>query len=77
MCIYYVRKRASSARSYWKRGAVRAGRRSRYVEVREVSLEPVRADAVECCLVDEVVAVLGTGRKQMSTSVYGSSFLLP
>ena len=29
--------------------------------MREASLETVRADAVECGLVDEVVAVLGTG----------------
>src|SRR2546426_5710657 len=56
-------KELASARSYWKRGAVRAGRRSRYVEVREASLETVRADAVECGLVDEVVAVLGTGKE--------------
>jgi RIO kinase 1 len=53
----------ASARSYWKRAAVRAGRRSRYVEVREASLETVRADAVECGLVDQVVAVLGTGKE--------------
>jgi len=56
-------KELASARSYWKRGAVRAGRRSRYVEVREASLETVRADAVECGLVDEVVAVLGPGKE--------------
>ena len=56
-------KELASARSYWKRGTVRAGRRSRYVEVREASLETVRADAVECGLVDEVVAVLGTGKE--------------
>jgi len=31
--------------------------------VREASLETVRADAVECGLVDEVVAVLGTGKE--------------
>ena len=56
-------KELASARSYWKRSVVRAGRRSRYVEVREASLETVRADAVECGLVDEVVAVLGTGKE--------------
>ncbi len=53
----------ASARSYWKRAQVRAGRRSRYIEVREASLETVRADAVESGLVDEVVAVLGTGKE--------------
>jgi RIO kinase 1 len=56
-------KELASARSHWKRGVVRAGRRSRYVEVREASLETVRADAVECGLVDQVVAVLGTGKE--------------
>jgi len=56
-------KELASARSYWKREAERAGRRSRYVEVREASLETVRADAVDCGLVDEVVAVLGTGKE--------------
>src|SRR5262245_33912837 len=56
-------KELASARSYWKREAERAGRRSRYVEVREASLDTVRADAVECGLVDEVVAVLGTGKE--------------
>ncbi len=56
-------KELASARSYWKRSVARAGRRSRYVEVREASLETVRADAVECGLVDEVVAILGTGKE--------------
>ncbi len=56
-------KELASARSYWKRSIARAGRRSRYVEVRETSLETVRADAVECGLVDEVLAVLGTGKE--------------
>lgn len=56
-------KELASARSYWKRTVVRAGRRSRYVEVRETSLETVRADAVESGLVDEVVTLLGTGKE--------------
>ncbi len=53
----------ASTRSFWKRRELRAGRRSRFVEVREVSLEIVRADAVENGLVDDVVAVLGTGKE--------------
>ena len=53
----------ASARSYWKRKELRAGRRSRYVEVEEVSLDTVRADAIENGLVDEVVAILGTGKE--------------
>ena len=53
----------ASARSFWKRKELRAGRRSRYVEVREVSLETVRADAVENGLLDDEVAVLGTGKE--------------
>jgi len=56
-------KELASVRSFWKRREFRAGRRSRYVEVREVSLETVRADAVENGLVDDVVAVLGTGKE--------------
>ena len=56
-------KELASTRSFWKRREFRAGRRSRYVEVREVSLETVRADAIENGLVDDVVAVLGTGKE--------------
>ncbi len=56
-------KELASARSYWKRRILRDGRRSRYVEVEEVSLETVQADAVEIGLVDEVVSVLGTGKE--------------
>ncbi len=57
----------ASARSFWKRKELRAGRRSRYVEVKEMSLEAVRADAIENGLVDEIIAVLGTGKE---TDVY-------
>jgi RIO kinase 1 len=53
----------ASARSYWKRKELRAGRRSRYVEVKEMSLETVRADAIENGLVDEIVSILGTGKE--------------
>ena len=53
----------ASARSYWKRRNIRGGRRSRYVEVEEVSLDTVRADAVENGLVDEVVSILATGKE--------------
>ena len=53
----------ASARSFWKRKELRAGRRSRYVEVKEVSLETVTADAIENGLVDEIVAMLGTGKE--------------
>ena len=53
----------ASKRSFWKRKELRAGRRSRYVEVREVSLETVAADAVETGLVHQVVAVLATGKE--------------
>ncbi len=56
-------KELASARSYWKRRILRDGRRSRFVEVEEVSLETVQADAVENGLVDEVVSVLGTGKE--------------
>ena len=56
-------KELASARSYWKRRNLRDGRRSRYVEVEEVSLDTVRADAVENGLVDEVVQVLATGKE--------------
>jgi RIO kinase 1 len=56
-------KELSSARSYWKRRNIRDGRRSRYVEVEEVSLDTVRADAVENGLVDEVVQILATGKE--------------
>jgi RIO kinase 1 len=56
-------KELASARSYWKRRNIRDGRRSRYVEVEEVSLDTVRADAVENGLVDEVVSVLATGKE--------------
>jgi RIO kinase 1 len=53
----------ASARSFWKRKNIRDGRRSRYVEVEEVSLDSLRADAVENGLVDEVVSVLATGKE--------------
>jgi len=53
----------ASARSYWKRRELRGGRRSRFVEVREVSLETVRADAIECGLVDDVVTILASGKE--------------
>ena len=53
----------ASARSFWKRKELRAGRRSRYVEVKEVSLDTVTADAIENGLVDEIVAMLGTGKE--------------
>lgn len=53
----------ASARSFWKRKEIRGGRRSRYVEVEEVSLDTVRADAIENGLVDEIVAILGTGKE--------------
>lgn len=53
----------ASARSFWKRKELRAGRRSRYVEVKEVSLDTVTADAVENGLVDEIVALLGAGKE--------------
>ena len=56
-------KELASARSFWKRKELLAGRRSRYVEVQEVSLDSVAADAVDNGLVDEVVAVLGTGKE--------------
>jgi RIO kinase 1 len=53
----------ASARSFWKRKNLRDGRRSRYVEVEEVSLDSLRADAVENGLVDEVVSVIATGKE--------------
>ncbi len=53
----------ASTRSFWKRKELRAGRRSRFVEVKEMSLDTVRADAIENGLVDEIVAVLGTGKE--------------
>ena len=53
----------ASARSFWKRKNLRNGRRSRYVEVEEVSLDSLRADAVENGLVDEVVSILATGKE--------------
>ncbi len=56
-------KELASARSYWKRRNLRDGRRSRYVGVEEVSLDSLRADAVENGLVDEVVSVLATGKE--------------
>jgi len=56
-------KELASLRSFWKRREFLAGRRSRYVEVREVSLETVRADAVESGLLDDVVGILGTGKE--------------
>jgi RIO kinase 1 len=56
-------KELASARSFWKRKNLRDGRRSRYVEVEEVSLDGLRADAVENGLVDEVVSILATGKE--------------
>src|SRR5437763_14941030 len=56
-------KELASARSFGKRKELLAGRRSRYVEVQEISLDSVAADAVDNGLVDEVVAVLGTGKE--------------
>jgi len=56
-------KELSSARSFWKRKNLRDGRRSRYVEVEEVSLDSLRADAIENGLVDEVVSILATGKE--------------
>jgi RIO kinase 1 len=56
-------KELASARSFWKRKNLRDGRRSRYVEVEEVSLDSIRADAVENGLVDEVVSILATGKE--------------
>jgi len=56
-------KELASARSFWKRKNLRDGRRSRYVEVEEVSLDSLRADAVESGLVDEIVSVLATGKE--------------
>ena len=53
----------ASARSFWKRKNLRDGRRSRYVEVEEVSLDSLRADAVENRLVDEVVSIIATGKE--------------
>ncbi len=53
----------ASARSFWKRKEIRAGRRSRYVEVKEMSFETVRGDAIENGLLDDVVAILGTGKE--------------
>ncbi len=62
MSIVSTRELAS-ARSFWKRKEHRAGRRSRYIEVKEVNLETVRADAIENGLEDEVVTVLATGKE--------------
>ncbi|HEV2120818.1 MAG TPA: RIO1 family regulatory kinase/ATPase [Candidatus Bathyarchaeia archaeon] len=56
-------KELASARSFWKRKNLRDGRRSRYIEVEEVSLNSLRADAVEAGLVDEVVSVIATGKE--------------
>ncbi len=53
----------ASTRSFWKRRELRAGRRSRFVEVREVSLETVAADAVESGLVHSVSSILATGKE--------------
>lgn len=53
----------ASTRSFWKRRELRSGRRSRYVEVREVSLKTVRADAIESGLVDHIAAVLASGKE--------------
>ncbi len=53
----------ASTRSYWKRKQLRAGRRSRFVEVKEMSFDIVRADAIENGLVDDVVTILGTGKE--------------
>jgi RIO kinase 1 len=53
----------ASARSLWKRRELRAGKRSRFVEVKEMSLDIVRADAIENGLLDEIVALLGSGKE--------------
>jgi RIO kinase 1 len=53
----------ASARSFWKRKELRAGQRSRFAEVKEMSLDIVRADAIENGLLDEIVALLGTGKE--------------
>jgi RIO kinase 1 len=53
----------ASTRSFWKRKELRGGRRSRFVEVKEMSLDSVRADAIENGLVDEIEAILGTGKE--------------
>jgi RIO kinase 1 len=53
----------ASTRSHWKRSQLRAGRRSRYVEVPEMCFDTVQADAVENGLVEDVVAVLGSGKE--------------
>ncbi len=53
----------ASARSYWKRKEVRAGRRSRFVEVKEMSLDNVAADAIENGLLDEVITIIGSGKE--------------
>jgi RIO kinase 1 len=56
-------KELASAWSYWERRSIRAGRRSRYVEVEEMSPAIVKADAIENGLVDEIIAILGTGKE--------------
>ncbi len=56
-------RKLASTRSFWKRRELRAGRRSRFIEVREVSLETVAADAVETGLVHRVVSILATGKE--------------
>jgi RIO kinase 1 len=53
----------ASTRSYWKRSQLRAGRRSRFVEVPEMSFDIVLADAVGNGLVDDIVALLGAGKE--------------
>jgi len=64
MWIFAMSERElASTRSYWKRSQLRAGRRSRYVEVPEMSFDIVRADAIENGLVDDIVAVLGAGKE--------------
>ena len=56
-------KELASARSFWKRKQLRASRRSRFVEVKEMSLGTVTADAIENGLLDDVIAVLGSGKE--------------
>src|SRR2546427_13289846 len=67
----------ASARSFWKRKNLRDGRRSRYVEVEEVSLDSLRADAVENGLVDEVVSVLSTAKEADVYVCLGKKVPLP
>lgn len=67
----------ASARSYWKRSQIRAGRRSRFVEVTEMSPDTVAADAIENGLVNQVVAVLGSGKEaDCYLGLYKGAFLV-